>query len=307
MCGLFGLVDMERSFTGKEKSKMLHILASESEARGTDAAGIAYNLGGQLCIYKRPVPGHKLSIRVGSSTAAVMGHTRMTTQGRPARNRNNHPFFGMAGDTAFALAHNGVLYNDKSLRQSLHLPKTRIETDSYAAVQLIEQKNTLGFDSLQYMAEKVEGSFSFSVLDGEDHLYLVKGDSPLCLCYFPERRLYLYASTEEILKKSTWRIRTDLGRAERIAVDCGDILRLSPDGAIAKGHFYFKAPYSSRFWRPCWWLEPWKKACSASGTYLEEIKAVAPAFGYRPEEIDLLAREGFSPEELEEFLYCGEL
>ena len=82
------------------------------------------------------------------------------------------------------MAHNGMLYNDRYLRRKLHLPRTRIETDSYAAVQLLEQQGTLGFDSLRYMAEKVEGSFTFSVLDGNDHLYLVKGDNPLCLYYF---------------------------------------------------------------------------------------------------------------------------
>lgn len=60
---------------------------------------------------------------------------------------------------AFALAHNGVLYNDKALRRSLHLPGTKIETDSYAAVQLIERQKALSFSSLRSMAESVEGSF----------------------------------------------------------------------------------------------------------------------------------------------------
>lgn len=54
------LIDTRLHFTGKEKSKMLHALATASEARGTDATGIAYHTGGQLYIYKRPIPGHKL-------------------------------------------------------------------------------------------------------------------------------------------------------------------------------------------------------------------------------------------------------
>lgn len=82
MCCLFGLIDTRHSLSGKEKSKFLHILASESEARGTDATGIAYNVGKQLCIHKRPIPGHKLQIRVRDDTVAVMGHTRMTTLSR---------------------------------------------------------------------------------------------------------------------------------------------------------------------------------------------------------------------------------
>ena len=46
---------------------------------------------------------------------------------------------------------------------------------------------------------------------------------------------------------------------------------------------------------------------STQNSYLEEIKSVAMAFGYAPEEIDHLADIGFTPEELEELLYCGEL
>ena len=102
----------------------------------------------------------------------------------------------------FALAHNGVLYNDMTLRKGLHLPKTKIQTDSYIAVQLIEQKKALNFDSLKYMAEEVEGSFTFTVLDRRDRLYIVKGDNPLCLLHLPSLGLYLYASTEEILRRA---------------------------------------------------------------------------------------------------------
>ena len=41
--------------------------------------------------------------------------------------------------------------------------------------------------------------------------------------------------------------------------------------------------------------------------YLEEIKSVAAAFGYTPEDIDQLYQEGFTPEELEDALYGREL
>ena len=128
-----------------------------------------------------------------------MGHTRMTTQGKASRNRNNHPFLGNAAGEMFALAHNGILYNDQLLRRTNRLPKTKIETDSYIAVQLIEQKKVLDFSSLKYMAEQVEGTFTFTVLDKKENLYFVKGDNPLCLYHYPRHGVYLYASTEAIL------------------------------------------------------------------------------------------------------------
>ena len=112
-----------------------------------------------------------------------MGHTRMTTQGNEKFNYNNHPFYGHV-DENFAFAHNGVLYNDKELRAEKHLPKTKIETDSYVAVQLIEQQGKLNFDALKNMAESVQGSFCFTVLDENNTLYIVKGSNPMCLLHF---------------------------------------------------------------------------------------------------------------------------
>lgn len=230
MCCLFGLIDTRLRFTGKQKSKMLHALATVSEVRGTDATGIAYHTGEQLCIYKRPIPGHKLKFYMRDDTRVGMGHTRMTTQGKASKNRNNHPFRGIVRGEPFALAHNGVLYNDLDLRRKLGLPKTRIETDSYIGVQLIEQKGTLDFSSLRYMAEQVEGSFTFTVLDAEDSLYIVKGDNPFCLYYFPRCGLYLYASTEEILCHAIQRISANLGSCFTVPVKSGEILKISAKG-----------------------------------------------------------------------------
>ena len=95
-----------------------------------------------------------------------------------------------------------MLWNDRGLRHTKHLPKTKIQTDSYVAVQLLEQQKALDFDSLAKMAEQVEGSFSFAVLDEQDALWIVKGDSPLSIAYFPECGVYVYASTAEILNRS---------------------------------------------------------------------------------------------------------
>ena len=311
MCCLFGLIDTRHTLSGKDKSKILHILASESEARGTDATGIAYNLGNRLYIHKRPIPGHRLQIWVRDDTSTVMGHTRMTTQGRASRNRNNHPFFGMAGNTPFALAHNGVLYNESHLRNTQGLPKTRIETDSYVAVQLLEQRKTLDLDSLRYMAEQVEGSFTFTVLDGADNLYIVKGDSPLCLYWFPEQGLYLYNSTEEILNRALRRLSLPLGDHTRISVNCGELLRIAPSGEISREDFSNPVLFYSDLWfpysRPGRFQYGHTALQSPPRSYLEEIKSVAMAFGYSPEEIDHLTEIGFTPEELEEMLYCGEL
>ena len=83
------------------------------------------------------------------------------------------------------LAHNGVLYNDAELKTKYHLPKTQIETDSYVAVQLLEQEKQLHAESIKKVAELVNGSFVFTILRNDNTLFLVKGNNPLTLYHFP--------------------------------------------------------------------------------------------------------------------------
>lgn len=308
MCCLFGMVDYGHSFNNRQKTRLLSILAAECEERGIDAAGVAYNSKGHLHVYKRPVPAHKLHLTLPNDTVVVMGHTRMTTQGSEKRNYNNHPFLGMVKGLPFALAHNGVLYNDLDLRRKERLPKTKIETDSYVAVQLLEKKKALDFASLKNMAEKVKGSFTFTVLDGKDDLYFVKGDNPLCLVHFPRVGLYLYASTEAILNKALKRMSLPLGQPERIEVEDGDLLQIDKVGHIIKGEFDASTLHGRQY--DLWGYYPYAHTPShrKSGQkeYVDQLKSMASTFGYAPSAIDRMLRHGFTLEEIEEFLYCGE-
>lgn len=111
-----------------------------------------------------------------------------------------------------------------------------MQTDSYIAVQLLEQKKSLDFDSLRYMAEQVEGSFSFTVLDEQSALWIVKGDSPLSIAYFPERGVYVYASTVEILNKALTRCGKQLGHRRMVEVEMGDLLKIDRRGHITARH-----------------------------------------------------------------------
>lgn len=303
MCCLFGLIDTQSNLTNRQKNWLLWALAHASEARGTDATGIAYNYHGKLLIYKRPCPGRCMRFHVPEDARTVMGHTRMATQGNCRKNYNNHPFPGRAGGQAFALAHNGVLSNDDILRRKLALPETKIETDSYVAVQLIEKKKTLTLNSLQFMAEQVRGSFTFTVLDEADNLYVIKGDNPFCLYHYPRYGLYLYCSTEEILQTALSGAGLRLDRPERISSRYGDILRIDSAGNLEWGTFRCRQEGH-------WGCDyGWGRIFSASdeGTYLEALKSVSGAFGIFPEEIDRLYERGFALEEIEDALYNREI
>ena len=303
MCCLFGLIDSRNQFGAKEKSRILSVLATECEERGTDATGIAYCSHRHLSIYKRPIAAHRMRFRIPADSRVIMGHTRMTTQGDARKNRNNHPFLGYIENKPFALAHNGVLWNDGILRRTKHLPKTKIQTDSYVAVQLLEQQKALDFDSLAKMAEQDEGSFSFAVLDEQDALWIVKGDSPLSIAYFPECGVYVYASTAEILNRALTRYGRQLGCRKTVEVEMGELLKIDRRGHITRATFD-----ASKLCRPSW--EYWSSSLYAEPPKMESehirlLKSVARAFGFTGEMIDRLLDQGFTTDDIEEILYEG--
>ena len=299
MCSLFGLTDYEGTLTRKQKNRIISVLSKECEVRGTDASGIAYNYGGSLRIYKRPLPAHKLRFCIPEEATVVMGHTRMTTQGSEKKNYNNHPFKGRCGNAGFALAHNGVLYNDAALRKQFSLPATNIETDSYVAVQLLERQNALDLLSLKDMAEQLEGSFCFTLLDGENSLYFVKGDSPMVIYRF--EGFYLYASTEEILRSALQRLNIKQAYTN-VPIACGEILKLDRYGNEERASFD-TARLQSRYFR--WWddWEGFAKAPPSHRTWVEELMDFAKTMGVPQEAVSLLLECGYDEEEVEELLY----
>lgn len=294
MCSVFGLIDYRGVLSTKQKNKIINTLARECEVRGTDATGIAYNYNGRLRIYKRPLPAHKLRLHIPNGVNVVMGHTRMTTQGSEKRNYNNHPFSGKCKGS-FALAHNGVLWNDTDLRMMENLPKTNIETDSYVAVQLIEKQKALDFASLKAMAEKVEGSFVFTVLDSEDSVWFVKGDNPLCILRY--EGFLLYASTPDILRRTTKRI--GLGKpTEIIEPEEGELLKIDREGNLTKSSFIPHHTFSH------WWrYPPYYGSYLADDDGQDELIDAAKSMGVSEDEIRALLDYGCSPAEIEELLY----
>lgn len=292
MCSLFGWLDYQRIMPYRMLRKLTQALANAAEERGTDAAGISYVRNGDVIIYKRPKPAHKLHLNPPEGTRAVMGHTRMATQGDKSQNFNNHPFHGVAGDTEFAFAHNGVMWNDRELRKDKIIPDTYIETDSYAACQLIESQKKLDFDSLKYMAETVEGNFTFTVLDEHNSLYIIKGSNPMCLLHFKDIGLYVYASTESIMKKALKQVGLHKFAMERVEIDEGDILRIDKNGVITRSQFEPKL-YRSKYMG-------WYDEEPYYGLHEELLLSYCGCYGVDSSDVELLLEYGYTCDEIED-------
>ena len=300
MCCLFGFIDYAGALSVKQKNRLIRELSIAAEARGTDATGVAYNTSRGLQIYKRPLAAHRLHLRIPAEAHVVMGHTRMTTQGSAKKNFNNHPFFGCVKGKHFALAHNGVLWNDKELRMEENLPMTSVETDSYVAVQLLEQHQTLDFDSLKAMAEKVEGSFVFTVLDKDNSIWFVVGDNPLCVMFYDG--FLIYASTQEILCKAIKKLRLK-APIDILEPQEGEIMKINRTGRITTGIFTPHRTFE-HWWRKYPFYRSYYEDTPAS---YDDLFSVAKAFGVTSDEVQALLDYGCSEEEIEEMLYDPEL
>ncbi|MBR7084436.1 MAG: class II glutamine amidotransferase [Oscillospiraceae bacterium] len=296
MCALYGWLNYKTVVPHKVLKKLTQALANAAEERGTDAAGISYVLDGQVKIFKRPKPAHRIKFNVPDGTIAVMGHTRMATQGNKKFNPNNHPFFGHA-DRDFAFAHNGVLYNDEKLRIEKHLPQTVIETDSYVAVQLIEQQKRLDFDTLAYMAETVRGNFTFTLLDENNSLYIIKGNNPMYLIHFESLGLYVYASTESIMKNALKNIGWQVFPYDRIKAVEGEIIKIDKKGFLSRSEFEMH-----NFTKFTSWCYEDDEEEYYYTMHEELLLDCCNCYGVDPDDVALLLDYGYTCDEIEDII-----
>lgn len=174
MCCLFGFVDYAGSLSVKQKTissenslsrqkyaAPMPLVSPTTHRVGCKSTSVRWRRIGCICGFLRRLTS-SWGIREWRHRA-VQRRTITTTPSSAVKGKS------------FALAHNGIVWNDLEMRRTKHLPRTKVQTDSYVSVQLIEQQKALDFDSLRYMAEQVEGSFTFTVLDEQNALWIVKG------------------------------------------------------------------------------------------------------------------------------------
>ena len=150
------------------------------------------------------------------------------------------------------------------------------------------------------MAEAVEGSFVFTVLDKDNSIWFVVGDNPLCIMFYDG--FLIYASTQEILCKAIKKLRlkapTDILEPKE-----GEILKIDRAGRITTGTFTPHTTFEH-------WCENIPFYRSITGTRPQTTTtdfSVAKAFGVTADEVQALLDYGCSEEEIEEMLYDPEL
>lgn len=306
MCAIFGVLDFQGTLTPAQRCWLFRELANAAQIRGTDASGVAYVQNGAIQIQKAPRPASKMRWRIPPEARYLMGHTRMTTQGAASRNYNNHPFPGKAGSLSFALAHNGVLYNDVELRYTQRLPSTKIETDSYVAVQLLEKSGRLCPDTLARMAEALDGSFTITVLDVQNTLYLIRGSNPLTIRCLSRLGCYLYASTDEILDMALEALGLSKLCQTDIPINQGDIMEIDAGGRCTTTRFDDTKLRPQRYFFD--WGQ-WGRAVAPPrelDDYMETVLEYGQRHGVPEAELRLLMDAGYDAFDIEQLIYDHE-
>ncbi|MDD4689406.1 MAG: hypothetical protein PHE51_06635 [Eubacteriales bacterium] len=87
---------------------------------------------------------------------------------------------------------------------------------------------------------------------------------------------------------------------EEIEITEGDILKIHSNGKLERRTFEYSNYYSRDWWDFGFYSK------SSGNEYVDDLKSVASYMGYSPNTIDELLDGGFSPEEIEEYIYCME-
>ncbi len=302
MCALYGFINYGKILSKKELKKLVRNLSIASELRGTDASGVAYVRNGKIVIYKKPQPSHEVNFYFPqpshevnfyfpSDITILTGHTRMATHGDARNNYNNHPFVGHTAESDFALCHNGVLFNYEQVQKQEQLPKTKIKTDSYVAVQLIEKYGKADFETIGKMSEIVNGSFIFTVLTDEEKLYISKWNNPICLLHFQKLGIYVYTSTKEIMQMALRGTIFEKQTVDVIPVSEGEMVSIDKNGIIERSRF---TPEYDDFFGYCGC-----RAFRETEDYDSYLCEYGNMFGVSNEEIMMLYEMGYEDEDIE--------
>lgn len=213
MCGIYGFtVKKGADVRAETLREVLSSLVLLSESRGKEAAGVAIWDEASVSAYKEASPGAvvlkreafrglldaKVSdARIAASPLAVIGHTRLVTNGGLETHANNQPVArgGIVG------VHNGIIVNDAEIFAA-HGLKREAEVDTEALLALLETHEAAGAGPCEALRR------AYGELRGTANVALLYQDAPLLLLATNNGSLYrletafgwVFASEEYILQ-----------------------------------------------------------------------------------------------------------
>lgn len=239
MCGIFGLVVHPRAKLDRAAiSGLLDELFRRSESRGREAAGLAVRYRSGLAVFKKPLAAsdmiqgddyramlrEALPDQVPTEPVAIIGHSRLVTNGFQAQPENNQPV--VRGD--FVVVHNGIVVNVDALWAGARLtPRGDVDTEVIAA--LLQQACDEGRDLVDGVREfyaRLIGTAAIGILSGaHPRMVLASNYGTLYLVADVDSGVVLFASERYILEQ-VWQ------RPELAARAHAGITPVSRDGFV---------------------------------------------------------------------------
>ncbi|WP_279070665.1 amidophosphoribosyltransferase [Faecalicoccus pleomorphus] len=185
-CGVFGAYRIENA------SSITYYGLHSLQHRGQEASGMAVCDGKEIHVQK----GKGLTVDVFRKDKLnqlegdlAIGHVRYSTAGGQ-ENENIQPIVSKGHLGSLAVAHNGQIVNEKELRLELENQGAIFQgtSDSEVLLHLIQKEKGTLLEKVMKTARRLEGAFSFLVLD-EDSIYAVRdrhGLRPLSYAAFKD-------------------------------------------------------------------------------------------------------------------------
>jgi len=146
--------------------------------------------------HKAPTPGGNLKLKgLPRNAKTVILHTRLATQGSVTYNENNHPV--LSPNNLIALTHNGVIYNDDSLKRNELAEYEFPEVDSAVIAGILQKYGVNGIDKLAGYA-----AIAWLEVGYGDTLNIARiEDAPIAYTSLMDGS-FVYASTQPLLESA---------------------------------------------------------------------------------------------------------
>lgn len=217
MCGIFGLVVTPDSQLQSESiDKLILSLFKFSESRGSEAAGIAIGGTASVQVFRRAQPASRMMLSAVykqfiaanlipkniADGLAVIGHSRLVTNGTQGMEENNQP----VSSTHCVGVHNGIVVNDAELWAKHPGMHRKSQVDTEIIYQLIDKYYSEQGDDLPNAIKntyrQIQGEANIAFLhDAERSLCLATNVGSIYFMVLPTQGLFVFASEKHFLKQ----------------------------------------------------------------------------------------------------------
>lgn len=220
MCGIFGIIAYEDDvFSNNFLKSTLSYLAALSESRGKESSGFALvePAAGEMRVIKGAIPvsstlktrefkkfiGHNNGKPKNRYTNlfAVMGHSRLVTNGSMLKDDNNQPVItdGLVG------IHNGIIVNDEVLweKHAALSPQYDIDTEVMLAIIRESMSSGLGVAAaVSHAVNEVLGTVSLGLMFNDRAEFVITTNNGSLYWLIAPGRFFMFASESYILRKA---------------------------------------------------------------------------------------------------------